>query len=200
MTRAEFMGRLRRGLAGLPLTAQEEILADYDTHFVDGLAEGRSEAEVAAALGDPGRLARELRLEAGLKRWEEERNPSSAAGAVMALVGLGANDILILLPLLTGVVSAIAGLYVAAIAVFISGGGILVAGPFLDPPGGPLFAVLLGLGLMGASVVGAALLTIVTIWLVNGLVWFGRLHYRLVKPAIQPDSSYSANYSERGLS
>ena len=118
----------------------------------------------------------------------------------MALVGLGAIDILILLPLLTGVVSAIAGLYVAAIAVFISGGGILVAGPFFDPPGGPLFAVLLGLGLMGASVVGAALLTIVTIWLVNGLVWFGRLHYRLLKPAIQPDSNYSANYSERGLS
>ena len=36
MTRAEFMGRLRRGLAGLPLAAQEEILADYDTHFADG--------------------------------------------------------------------------------------------------------------------------------------------------------------------
>ncbi|MFN3815734.1 DUF1700 domain-containing protein [Brevundimonas sp.] len=195
MTRADFMLRLRRGLAGLPLSTQEEILADYETHFADGATEGRSEAEVAAALGDPGRLARELRLEVGLKRWEEERNPSSAAGAVMALIGLGAIDILILLPLLTGVVSAIAGLYVAVIAVFISGGGILVAGPFFDPPGGPLFAVLLGLGLMGASVFGAALLTIVTIWLVNGLVWFGRLHYRLIKPAIQPESTYS----ERGL-
>ncbi|MEH6664999.1 MAG: DUF1700 domain-containing protein [Brevundimonas sp.] len=195
MTRADFMLRLRRGLAGLPLSTQEEILADYETHFTDGAADGRSEAEVAAALGDPRRLARELRLEAGLKRWEEERNPSSAAGAVMALIGLGAVDILILLPLLTGVVSAIAGLYVAVIAVFISGGGVLVAGPFFDPPGGPLFAVLLGLGLMGAAVFGAALLTIITVWLVNGLVWFGRLHYRLIKPAIQPETSYS----ERGL-
>lgn len=200
MTRAEFMQRLRRGLAGLPPTAQQEILTDYETHFADGLAEGRSEAEVAAALGDPGRLARELRLEAGLKRWEEERNPAAAAGAVMALVGLGALDILILLPLLTGVVSAIAGLYVAAIAVFVSGGGILVAGPFFDPPGGPLFPVLLGLGIMGAAVTGAALLTILTVWLVNGLVWFGRLHYRLIKPAIQPEPAYGANYSERGLS
>lgn len=196
MTRAEFMGRLRRGLAGLPPAAQAEILSDYDAHFADGVAEGRAEAEVAAALGDPGRLARELRLEAGLKRWEEERNPSAAAGAVMALVGLGAVDILILLPLLTGVVSAIAGLYVAAIALFISGGGVLVAGPFLDPPGGALFPMLLGLGLMGASVTGAALLTIITIWLVNGLVWFGRLHYRLIKPAIQPE----IHHSERGLS
>lgn len=196
MTRADFMQRLRRGLAGLPPSAQAEILSDYETHFADGAAEGRAEAEVAAALGDPGRLARELRLEAGLKRWEEERNPAAAAGAVMALVGLGAVDILILLPLLTAVVSVIAGLFVAAISVFITGGAILVAGPFFDPPGGAAFAVLLGVGIMGASVTGAALLTIATIWLVNGLVWFGRLHYRLIKPAIQPE--YPS--SERGFS
>ena len=185
MTRAEFMQRLRRGLDGLPAAAQAEILNDYETHFTDGLAEGRSEAEVAAALGDPGRLARELRLEAGLKRWEEERNPASAAGAVMALVGLGALDILILLPLLTAVVSALAGLFVGAIGVFIGGGAVLAAGPFFDPPGGIAFAILLGLGLMGGAVAAAAVLTILTIWLVNGLVWFGRLHYRLLKPAIQ---------------
>lgn len=185
MTRADFMQRLRRGLADLPPAAREEILNDYEAHFVDGLAEGRSEAEVAAALGDPGRLARELRLEAGLKRWEEERNPSSAAGAVMALVGLGAIDILILLPLLTAVVSALAGLFLGAVGVFIGGGAVLAAGPFFDPPGGIAFAVLMGLGLMGAAVSAAAVLTILTIWLVNGLVWFGRLHYRLLKPAIQ---------------
>lgn len=185
MTRADFMQRLRRGLAGLPLAAQEEILNDYEAHFVDGLAEGRNEAEVAAALGDPARLARELRLEAGLKRWEEDRNPASAAGAVMALVGLGAIDILILLPLLTGVVSVIAGLFLGAVGVFIGGGAVLTVGPFFGPPGGVAFAILLGLGLMGGAVAAAALLTIATIWLVNGLVWFGRLHYRLLKPAIQ---------------
>ncbi|OYW97171.1 MAG: hypothetical protein B7Z12_22070, partial [Caulobacter vibrioides] len=32
---------------------------------------GRTEAEAAAALGDPDRLARELRADAGLRRWEE---------------------------------------------------------------------------------------------------------------------------------
>ena len=185
MTRADFMQRLRRGLAGLPPAVQAEILTDYETHFADGAAEGRAEAEVAAALGDPGRLARELRLEAGLKRWEEERNPASAAGAVMALVGLGAVDILILLPLLTAVVSTLAGLFLGAIGVFIGGGAVLAAGPFFDPPGGIVFAILLGLGLMGGAVAAAAILTILTIWLVNGLVWFGRLHYRLLKPAIQ---------------
>lgn len=184
MTRAEFMGRLRRGLVGLPTAACAEIVADYDNHFEDGLAAGRSEAEVASALGDPDRLARELRAEHGINRWRQERNPSAAAAAVFAVVGLGAIDIIILLPLLTAVVSTLAGLFVAAVGVFIAGGGVMVVGPFFDPPGGVFFPILLGLGLMGLSVFGAAVLTILTVWLVNGLVWFARLHYRLLKPAL----------------
>jgi uncharacterized membrane protein len=51
MTRAEFMSRLKRGLVGLPTTTAAEITADYDAHFEDGAAAGRTEAEVAAALG-----------------------------------------------------------------------------------------------------------------------------------------------------
>ncbi len=184
MTRVDFLARLKAGLAGMPIGAQAEILNDYERHFDDGKAAGRTEAEVSAALGDPDRLARELRAEQGLKRWEDQRNPSSAAAAIFALVGLGALDIIILLPLLTAVVSALAGLFVGAIGVFIAGGGVLAIGPFTDPPGGPFAAVLLGLGMMGGAVFGAAILTILSIWLVNGLVWFARLHYRLLKPAL----------------
>jgi uncharacterized membrane protein len=87
MTRAEFMTRLRRGLAGLPVTTIADIVADHEAHFADAQAAGRSEAEVAAALGDPDRLARELRAEAGLKQWEERKNPSNAMAAVIALLG-----------------------------------------------------------------------------------------------------------------
>ncbi|MFN4041365.1 MAG: DUF1700 domain-containing protein [Brevundimonas sp.] len=193
MTREEFLSRLKRGLVGLPMSSQAEILSDYETHFDDGRAAGRTEAEVSAALGDPDRLARELKAEAGFKRWREEKNPSAAAGAVMALVGLGALDILILLPLLTAVVSAMAGFYLAGAGVFIAGGGIMVAGPFFGPPGGPLFAILLGLGMMGAAIAGLALLTIFAVWLVNGLIWFARLHYRLLKPALANTDGPSAD-------
>ena len=38
MTRAEFMGRLRRGLVGMPTAAAADIAADYDIHFEDGVA------------------------------------------------------------------------------------------------------------------------------------------------------------------
>ena len=44
MTRAEFMTRLRRGLAGLPVTTIADIVADHEAHFADAMAAGRSEA------------------------------------------------------------------------------------------------------------------------------------------------------------
>jgi len=192
MTRAEFMARLKRGLVGMPTSTAADILSDYDTHFEDGAAAGRSEAEVAQALGDPDRLARELKAEAGAQRWHQEKNPSAAAAAVFAVLGLGAIDILILLPVLMSVIGVLFGFYMAAIAIFIAGGAVMVAGPFAGFPGGWLAAILGGLGLMAGATALSALLTVLTIWLVNGLVWFARLHYRLLKPALDAQSHGTA--------
>lgn len=186
MTRQAFMARLREGLRGLPAQTVADIVADYEAHFTDGEAAGRTEAEVATALGDPDRLAREIRAESTLTRWRDERSPSSAASAVFAVLGLGAIDILILLPILMGVAGAIVGLFVAAVACFFAGAFVFAAGPFMDPPGGPITAVLAGLGVMAGSASGGAVLTIISIGLINALVWYGRLHYRLLKPALEP--------------
>jgi hypothetical protein len=39
---------------------------------------------------------------------------------------------------------------------------------------------------MAGGVSLAAVVTLVSIGLVNALIWYGRLHYRLLKPAIDP--------------
>lgn len=188
MKRNEFIKRLRGGLKGMPAEDIAEIVADYEAHFEAGIAEGRSEEEVAAALGNPSRLARELRLEAGIKNWESDRSPSSAWSAILAFMGLATIDILILLPVVLPVLGVMFGLYVAMLAIFIAGGFIMIAGPFSAFPGGVLVAILGGLGLMSAAVAGTALLIIVSIWVINALMWFGRLHYRVIEPAIHPEA------------
>ena len=188
MTRQAFLARLREGLRGLPPQAIDDIVADYEAHFTEGEAAGRSEADVAHALGDPGRLARELRADRSLTRWQEERSPSAAAGAVFAVLGLGAIDILILLPILMAVAGVLFGCFIAAIGLFVAGVWVFVAGPFGDPPGGAAAALLGGIGLMSGAASLGAVLTLVTIGLVNALVWYGRLHYRLLKPALEPQS------------
>ena len=83
-------------------------------------------------------------------------------------------------------VGVIFGLYVALLAVFIAGGALLIVGPFSGFPGGAIAAMLGGLGMMAAAIGLGALLSIVTIWIINGLIWFGRLHYQVIKPAIDP--------------
>lgn len=184
MTRAEFMGRLRRGLVGMPAAAADEIAADYEIHFEDGAAAGRSEAEVATALGDPDRLARELRAEAGAQRWRQEQNPSAAAGAIFGLIGLGAIDILILLPIVFPVFGAVLAVLVSGVGVFLAGGAVLVVGPFLGAPGGVLAAILMGVGLMGLGLFMGGLMAVLTKWLIDATVWYARLHYRVLKPAL----------------
>ena len=126
MNRADFLGTLRRRLAGLPQAEIDEIVADYTAHFADGAAAGRSEEEIARALGDPLRLARKLRAEAGFRRWEQSRTPANFFTAVFGFVVLIAVDFIFLLPLLAcltlftliaGVVAI--GLCLAGLALFI---------------------------------------------------------------------------------
>jgi uncharacterized membrane protein len=184
MTRTEFIRRLKGGLKGMPAAEQAEIVADYEAHFDAGASEGRSEIEIAEALGNPGRLARELRLEAGIKQWKEDRSPSAALTAVVAILGLATIDILILVPIILPVIAVILALYVACGAVFFAGGVVMVAGPFSDVAVNGFAVFLLGLGMMGAATAAGALVTILTIGFVNAMIWFGRLHYRVIKPAI----------------
>src|SRR5207253_7451084 len=106
MNRIEFLRILHDGLDGLPEQDVDEILSDYMAHFEEARAEGRREEEVAAALGDPRRLARELRAETGLRHWENHRSLGNSAAALLALGGLATVDILFLLPLLFAVTLA----------------------------------------------------------------------------------------------
>ncbi|MCJ2182236.1 DUF1700 domain-containing protein [Novosphingobium sp. 1949] len=184
MTRLEFLRRLEAGLKGLPRDEVDDILADYAEHFEAGLAAGRSEDAIAEALGDPVRLARELRFEAGHRNWQSARSPSSALGAIIAFVGLASLDILILLPIIAAVVGVVIALFLAVFALFVCGGAMLIIGPFTGFPGGWAVAMLAGLGVLSGSVALAAVLILVSIWIVNALMWFGRLHYRVLEPAI----------------
>jgi uncharacterized membrane protein len=183
------MNRLRNGLVGLPQTTINEIAADYEGHFDEGKAAGRTEIEIADALGDPERHAREIRAEAGLKRWETDRNVSAATGAVFAVLGLGALDLIFLLPVLLTVISVIFAFYCVAFALFGVGAFVMVAGPFWVF-GAPISAVILvGLGCMAMGVFTGAVTTLVTIAFINVMVWYGRLHMRLLKPALEPQGT-----------
>jgi len=188
MTRAEFIAQLRRALAGMAPKEIDDVTADYGAHFDEGIAAGRSEQDVAAALGDPQRLARELRAEAGLRRWEAQRTPAALIGAMVSLGGMLALDIFILLPVLFafGVVAFVLGILLFAGS--IAGLGLLLSG-LLHWDGMNALAhasarTLAGIGLIGGSLGAGALLWLVLEGLVKLLGRYARLHYQVLKPAV----------------
>lgn len=184
MKRAHFMAQLRDGLAGLHHTDIDDIVADYERHFADGAVDGRSEDEVAAALGDPTRLARELRAEVGFKRWENERSAGNLAGVVLALVGLATLDLVFLIPILLVMGAVLFSLGCACIGVIIGGSVLLISTLVGNYHGmGPAMQGLLGFGLVAGGVGGGALVLLVTEAVARALIRYARLHFRLFDTA-----------------
>ncbi len=180
MTRALFLARLRQGLKGLSPDEIDEIVMDYEAHFSDAVAAGRSESDVAAALGDPWRLGSELSAETKLRRWEMRRNPRTFVRAGLGLVGLQAFNIFILLPVTAGLVFC-AG--VAAYVLYIVGStGLHLLASLLSGNGNVLVPALVGLGLI-CGVIGTG--SLIALLLDSGLRRLGRymrLNYHLLKP------------------
>lgn len=184
MTRDAFLRTLRLGLAGLPRQEIEDIVADYAAHFAESGASGRDEAEVAAALGDPARIARELRAEVGLRRFEAHWSVPNLLAAMMALAGLAIVDILFLLPLLMVTIFITLGLAIALVAIGAVGVKIIFA-TLLFHLGGPMIGVfarlLIGAGLVSCLLGGGALLLMALGAGIRMLGHYARLHFRLAQ-------------------
>jgi uncharacterized membrane protein len=179
MTRAQFLSRLKNGLAGLPDGEVADILADYDSHFSDGVAAGRSEDDVAASLGDPLRLARELRAEASLKRWERARTPKNFVSAGLALFALLALDFLVLLPF------GISFLFMMGVSLFVlailgSVGVGLMFSVFYHAGIGGFAAAMAGLAMLSGVIGMAAIILLILVGAMHLLSRYVRLHYRLL--------------------
>jgi uncharacterized membrane protein len=189
MNRVAFLRTLRDGLAGLPAREIDDIVADYTAYFDEAQASGRSEEDVATALGDPRRLARELRAETGLRRWESHRSLGNSGTALLALGGLAAVDILLLLPLLFAVTLAVLVIGLVIFVLGIVGIGALLSllkiGHFASIAAMALRAVA-GIGLIAASAGLGGLLVLGFNGAVKMLGRYARLHYRLLKPEQDP--------------
>ncbi|MDI3560520.1 DUF1700 domain-containing protein [Bradyrhizobium sp. Arg816] len=185
MNRIAFLRTLRDGLTGLPADNINDILADYSAYFDEAHGAGRSEEDVATALGDPRRLARELRVETGLRRWENHRSVRNSTTALLALGGLAAVDILLLLPLMfaVGLVLLVSGLVMFILGVI--GIGLLLS-LFKVVHFASLTTIVLralaGIALIAASAGIGGILLLALNGIVRKLGGYARLHYRLLKP------------------
>lgn len=130
MTKNEFMAQLASELHRRSVSDAADVIGEYEQHFAFKLADGYSEEEIAARLGDPAALA------AQFEESEEPKQKSGnrflvAAGVCMADLFAG---LFFLLLAAWEIVMVAAGMAFGALAVCLIGGldvyGLLPAMPY----------------------------------------------------------------------
>ncbi|MCB2312244.1 DUF1700 domain-containing protein [Clostridium tagluense] len=131
MNKNEFMKELSRNLSNVPEEEKQDISTDYDEYFVIGIEQGRSEENIALSLGEPKTIAKQLRANYMIEKAQSTKSSRNIGRAVIAAVGLGFFNIILLGPFIA-IVGILIGLYATAFGFTIGGIGI-VLGTFLKP-------------------------------------------------------------------
>lgn len=123
MTKDQFLKKLEAGLRRISFEERSDILQDFEEHFAEGLAEGKTEAGISESLGSPNQIAKELLADYHIEKMEATASTGNIFRAVWAVIGLGFFNLVIVL----GPFVALAAVVVAAWAV----GIIFIASPLM---------------------------------------------------------------------
>ena len=130
MNKIEFLKTLRAELQGLPTEELEDILYDYEEHFLVGIEKGKTEEAITQGLGDPKSIAKSYKANAVITTAQNNPTPSNILKAVLSAVSLGFFNLIIVLGPFLAMVGILIGLFTAAFGVTIAG-ITAIAAPFL---------------------------------------------------------------------
>ncbi len=127
MGKLDYLDALKRAMTGIDPEKQARTLAFYEQCFVDGTLAGRSEADVAAELDDPRKIAMTLRASLHMQAFEAKKNPATFVRMGFAAIGLLIFNLVMVLPAMVyGAV--LAGLYAFGLALYLYGVVITASG------------------------------------------------------------------------
>jgi uncharacterized membrane protein len=127
MGKHEYLEALKKAQTGLAPETVARTLAYYEQRFIDGLAAGSSEQEIAADLGEPRKIAMTLRANAHLNAFEQKKNPVNAMRMLMSFVGLAIFNLFMVIPAMV-YGAMLMGIYICAFVFYVSGIAITASG------------------------------------------------------------------------
>jgi len=120
MTKDQFLNELKRLLHGIPEQERTDILNDYKEHFQMGVENGKTEEEIAASLGAPKTLAKELAADFHISKAKENQSVSNILRATIATLSLGMFNLIFVLGPFLGLVGVMIGLYAVTLTLIVS--------------------------------------------------------------------------------
>lgn len=116
MNKEQFLDNLERALGKLSQGEREEIIRDFQEHFLIGVEEGKTEEEIAKSLGSPQQIAKELLATYHLEKVTATTSTGNMIRAVWAVVGLSFFNVAIVLGPFIGLVGILFGGWVTGVS------------------------------------------------------------------------------------
>ncbi|AXO91726.1 DUF1700 domain-containing protein [Bacillus anthracis] len=125
MNKSEFLSQLSSSLRNIPNSEKEDIISEYETHFISGKQDGKCEEEIARKLGNPKTIAKELTVSYAIRNTDSKRSFKNMLTALFSVMSLSVLNfafifvaffvLLFLLPFLLALIIATPALIISPI-------------------------------------------------------------------------------------
>lgn len=184
MNEKRFLQELKNGLQKLPEAEQEDILMDFEEHFSVGKAEGKTEEEIAGALGSPQQIAREMKAAYYLDQADSTSSVGNVFRAAWATIGLGFFNLIFVLGPFIALVGMVFAGWITALAFILSLPLVLIQA-MISPEWFLWFDLFASLALLGIGLLLMIGMLYVTRLISNGFVRYLHFNARMVKGGLK---------------
>ncbi|MEH7458097.1 DUF1700 domain-containing protein [Bacillus sp. JJ1127] len=88
MNKNEFLKQLSFSLENIPNSEKKDIISEYETHFISGKQDGKSEEEISKNLGNPKTIAKELNVTYAISNADNKRSLKNIIIAIFSVMSL----------------------------------------------------------------------------------------------------------------
>lgn len=180
MTKYQFMKILEASLKNLPTVEREDMMQDFEEHFLAGMEEGKSEEEIASALGSPQQIAKEYLATYHLGKVQSKTSVGNILRAVWATIGLGFLNLLIVLGPFIAILSLLLTGWALAVG-FTASPILLLMNTIFNPGTTTSFDLFSAMALTGAGLLTGIGMFYATRWMIIGFVKYLKFNVRIVK-------------------
>ncbi|WP_110926544.1 DUF1700 domain-containing protein [Bacillus massiliglaciei] len=184
MKKDNFLQQLDQSLRILPASERADILQDYEEHFTLGREEGKSEDEIAAALGSPVQIAKELLADYHLEKVTSRTTAGNVFRAIWAVIGLGFFNLVIVLGPAIALASLIFSGWVAGIS-FVVSPLLVLLDAITHPQAFEFFNLFVSLAICGIGYFIILGMIFLTKLIVKGFVRYLQFNVNLVKGGLK---------------
>lgn len=176
MNKQEYIETLRYYLSSLPEDEQSELLRDYEAHFVHGLQQGRTEAEIISELGNPAELAREAIGSDFLPPPPKPRARPDMARLISVSILLFFLNIMFAIPIIASIWAVFISLCATAVACLLSPVALILETVIYN--GYEPHKLFVMIGMIGFGMLLAGLSRHLGKWLILATTNYGKWNYK----------------------